>query len=155
MAIFADLTVQENLSSPRATGRSDQTRLDWIFGLFPALKSFWHLPAGTSLGRAEADAGDRARHRRAAPAAADRRADQGPGARDHRQPDRGLPRAEATASATILLVEQNFAFARQLGDTVAVMDNGTRRASAAAMADLAADARLQQRLLGLSLDTHQ
>jgi branched-chain amino acid transport system ATP-binding protein len=55
--------------------------------------------------------------------------------------------------ATILLVEQNFHFARQLGDTVAVMDNG-RVVHAGAMADLAADEALQQRLLGLSLSAH-
>ena len=41
-----------------------------------------------------------------------------------------------------------------LGDTVAVMDNG-RVVHTGAMAELAADAALQQRLLGLSLDSHQ
>ena len=52
---------------------------------------------------------------------------------------------------TILLVEQNFMFARTLGDTVAVMDNG-RVVHTGAMAELAADRALQQRLLGLTLD---
>ncbi|MCM2249802.1 MAG: ABC transporter ATP-binding protein, partial [Geothrix sp.] len=55
---------------------------------------------------------------------------------------------------TILLVEQNFNFARQLGDKVAVMDGG-RIVHAGAMADLAGDEGLQQRLLGLSLTAHQ
>jgi branched-chain amino acid transport system ATP-binding protein len=54
---------------------------------------------------------------------------------------------------TILLVEQNFNFARQLGDTVAVMDNG-RIVHAGTMAALAEDESLQQRLLGLSLAAH-
>ena len=67
--------------------------------------------------------------------------------------DRGVPRAQAT-DTTILLVEQNFNFARQLGDRVAVMDGG-RIVHTGAMADLAADEGLQQRLLGLSLAAHQ
>jgi branched-chain amino acid transport system ATP-binding protein len=56
--------------------------------------------------------------------------------------------------ATLLLVEQNFAMARALGDRVAVMDNG-RVVHAGAMAELADDLALQQRLLGLSLAAHQ
>jgi len=55
---------------------------------------------------------------------------------------------------TILLVEQNFNFARQLGDRVAVMDDG-RIVHSGAMAELAEDEGLQQRLLGLSLAAHQ
>ncbi len=55
---------------------------------------------------------------------------------------------------TILLVEQNFNFARQLGDSVAVMDDG-RVVHDGAMAALAADASMQQHLLGLSLGAHQ
>ena len=56
--------------------------------------------------------------------------------------------------AAILLVEQNFMFAKSLGDTVAVMDNG-RVVHAGSMAELAEDRELQHRLLGLSLDSHQ
>ena len=41
-------------------------------------------------------------------------------------------------------------FAKRLGDTVAVMDDG-RVVHAGTMAELAADEGLQQRLLGLSL----
>jgi branched-chain amino acid transport system ATP-binding protein len=55
---------------------------------------------------------------------------------------------------TILLVEQNFNFAKQLGDTVAVMDDG-RIVHRGAMAELAEDEALQTRLLGLSLNAHQ
>ena len=54
---------------------------------------------------------------------------------------------------TILLVEQNFAMARALGDSVAVMDNG-RVVHRGTMAALAEDESLQQRLLGLSLGAH-
>jgi len=55
---------------------------------------------------------------------------------------------------TVLLVEQNFNFVRQLGDTVAVMDDG-RIVHSGSMAELAADRGLQERLLGLALDSHQ
>ena len=54
MGIFADLTVQENmLLAARAARRADaarHARLEWIFGLFPALKKFWLYPAGKLSG---------------------------------------------------------------------------------------------------------
>ena len=50
MGIFTDLTVQENMvlaaRAARHAGELDTARLDWIFGLFPALKKFWLYPAG-------------------------------------------------------------------------------------------------------------
>jgi len=55
---------------------------------------------------------------------------------------------------TIMLVEQNFAMARSLGDGVVVMDDG-RVVHRGRMAELAEDEALQQRLLGLSLAAHQ
>src|SRR5260370_328744 len=55
---------------------------------------------------------------------------------------------------TILLVEHNFRVAGEVGDEVRVMDNG-RIVHRGAMAELAADEALQNRLLGLSLDSHQ
>ena len=51
-------------------------------------------------------------------------------------------------------MEQNFNFARQVGDHVAVMDNG-RVVHAGNMTQLAQDEALQTRLLGLSLGAHQ
>ena len=54
------------------------------------------------------------------------------------------------SGVTLLLVEQNINFAKRLGDSVAVMDNG-RVVHAGRMADLAADEALQQSLLGLAL----
>jgi branched-chain amino acid transport system ATP-binding protein len=63
---------------------------------------------------------------------------------------RELKRTETT----ILVVEQNFHFARSLGDAVAVMDSG-RISHTGSMQALAEDEALQQRLLGLSLDAHQ
>ena len=84
MAVFSDLTVKENLVLAARDGPLDDAQLDWIFGFFPALQAVLAVARGKPLGRTEADAVDRARHRRAAQAAADRRADQGSGARDRR-----------------------------------------------------------------------
>jgi branched-chain amino acid transport system ATP-binding protein len=53
-----------------------------------------------------------------------------------------------------MVVEQNFAFVRALGDNVNVMDDGRVRHTGS-MQDLARDDALQQRLLGLSLAAHQ
>jgi branched-chain amino acid transport system ATP-binding protein len=54
----------------------------------------------------------------------------------------------------VLLVEQNFAMAKALGDRVAVMDDG-RVVHRGGMTELAEDEALQQKLLGLSLGAHQ
>ena len=56
--------------------------------------------------------------------------------------------------ATIVLVEQNFRVAQEIGDSVLVMDNGSI-VHRGAMAALAQDTALQERLLGLSLEAHQ
>ena len=61
---------------------------------------------------------------------------------------------ELKRDSTLLVVEQNFHFARSLGDAVAVMDSG-KIVHTGEMAALAADEALQQRLLGLSLESHQ
>ena len=54
------------------------------------------------------------------------------------------------ARTTILLVEQNIHFARELGDQAVVMDDG-KVVHAGPMAELVADPELQKRLLGLSM----
>ena len=54
------------------------------------------------------------------------------------------------SGVTILLVEQNFNFAKRLGDTVAVMDNG-QVVHAGGMKELAENEELQHSLLGLAL----
>ncbi len=152
MAVFADLTVAENMTLAARSGPVDQARLDWIFGLFPALKKFWQLPAGVLSG------GQKQMLAIARAIAEPRRLiliD---------EPTKGIAPAiieamitafsELKRETTILLVEQNFRFAASLGDHVAVMDDG-RIVHRGAMADLARDETLQQRLLGLSLDAHQ
>jgi branched-chain amino acid transport system ATP-binding protein len=55
--------------------------------------------------------------------------------------------------ASILLVEQNFAVAKALGDTVAVMDDG-KIIWTGEMAELAQNKALQEQLMGLSMEAH-
>jgi branched-chain amino acid transport system ATP-binding protein len=153
MGIFADLTVRENLFLAARQGDIDQLRLRWIFGLFPALERFWMLAAGVlSGGQKQMLSIARAIIEPRKLLLVD-------------EPTKGLApaiianmmsafRELKRTETTILLVEQNFNFAKSLGDTVAVMDNG-RIVHAGRMAELAEDRELQHRLLGLSLDSHQ
>jgi branched-chain amino acid transport system ATP-binding protein len=157
MGIFADLTVRDNMvlaaRQARRAEELDAARLDWIFGLFPALHKFWLYPAGKlSGGQKQMLAVARAIIEPRALLLID-------------EPSKGLAPAmiQSLISAfrelkrqhtTLLLVEQNFMMARALGDQVAVMDDG-RVVHTGRMADLAADEGLQQRLLGLSLGAHQ
>ena len=45
MAVFSDLTVKENLILAARDGPLDDSRLEWIFGFFPALRR-WRNPPG-------------------------------------------------------------------------------------------------------------
>ena len=153
MGIFSDLSVRENMLLAARGARTlddiDTTRLEWIFGLFPAMKKFWNHPAGKlSGGQKQMLAVSRAIVEPRQLLLID-------------EPSKGLAPAiiqnmiEAfrqlkAAQTTILLVEQNFNFARQLGDSVAVMDNGVV-VHAGRMAALAQDEALQRSLLGLAL----
>ena len=153
MAIFSELTVRENLLLAARAGAMDDSRLDWIFGFFPALKKFWVSRAGSlSGGQKQMLSIARALIEPRALLLID-------------EPTKGLAPAIVDAlivclkdvkqtGATILLVEQNFRVAREVGDVVRVMDNG-RIVHSGDMAALAEDAALQSRLLGLSLDSHQ
>jgi branched-chain amino acid transport system ATP-binding protein len=152
MGIFAGLTVRENLVLAARAGEPDDARLERIFRLFPAMKKFWHSHAGNlSGGQKQMLALSRAIVEPRKLLLID-------------EPTKGLAPAiigamieafaELKRDTTLLVVEQNFHFARSLGDTAAVMDSG-RIVHTGTMADLAADEALQQRLLGLSLDVHQ
>ncbi|MDH4093445.1 MAG: ABC transporter ATP-binding protein [Betaproteobacteria bacterium] len=153
MGIFAGLTVEENLRLAARAGEPDASRLEWIWRLFPAMKTFWHGLAGNlSGGQKQMLAIARAIVEPRRLLLVD-------------EPTKGLAPAiianmvEAfrelkRTDTTMLVVEQNFHFARSLGDTVAVMDSG-RIVHTGRMDALAADAALQTRLLGLSLDAHQ
>ena len=153
MGIFADLTVQENLLlAARGASRADRMdaqRLQWIFGMFPAVEKFWNHPAGKlSGGQKQMVAVARAIVEPRDLLIVD-------------EPSKGLAPAIIenmiaafaqlkAGGTTIVLVEQNLGFARRLGDRVAVMDNG-RVVHAGGMAEFSADVALQQSLLGLSL----
>ena len=154
MAVFSELTVRENLLLAARNGPLDDARVEWIFGFFPALKKFWNYPAGNlSGGQKQMVAIARAIVEPRKLLLVD-------------EPTKGLAPAiiqsliaafrelKETTDTTILLVEQNFSFVKSLGDSVAVMDDG-RIVHAGAMRDLAEDDELQQRLLGLSLASHQ
>lgn len=153
MGIFSDLTVKENMllaaRQAKHAGQMDEVRLKWIFSLFPAVEKFWNYPAGKlSGGQKQMLAVARAIVEPRELLIVD-------------EPSKGLAPAiinnmidafaqlKATGT-TILLVEQNFSFAKRLGDHVAVMDNG-RVVHAGSMQALAADEQLQQSLLGLAL----
>ena len=153
MGIFSDLSVKENLllaaRGARTVADMDDTRLKWIFQLFPAVEKFWLHPAGKlSGGQKQMLAVARAIIEPRELLIVD-------------EPSKGLAPAivgnmiDAFAElkrggVTLLLVEQNINFAKRLGDTVAVMDNG-RVVHTGAMAELADNETLQQSLLGLAL----
>ncbi|MDQ0011806.1 branched-chain amino acid transport system ATP-binding protein [Variovorax boronicumulans] len=153
MGIFSDLTVKENMllaaRGAKNAAQIDDTRLKWIFKLFPAVEKFWNHPAGKlSGGQKQMLAVSRAIVEPRELLLID-------------EPSKGLAPvminnmidafAELKASGvTILLVEQNINFAQRLGDNVAVMDNG-RVVHSGSMAAFSADAQLQQSLLGLAL----
>jgi branched-chain amino acid transport system ATP-binding protein len=153
MAVFSDLTVKENLVLAARDGPLDDKRLEWIFGFFPALKRFW-------LSRSGGLSGGQKQMLSIARAIVEPRKllliD---------EPTKGLAPAIIGAliecfaeikrsGVTIFLVEQNFHVAQRIGDAVLVMDNG-RIVHRGAMAALAEDTPLQEKLLGLSLEAHQ
>lgn len=150
MGIFSDLTVEENMQLAAASGPLDPGRLDWIFSAFPPLRTFWRSHAGNLSG------GQKQMLCIARAMAEERRLyliD---------EPTKGLAPAIVSTmaralrelkgqGASVLLVEQNFAVAKALGDGAAVMDDG-RIVWTGAMAELARDRELQERLMGLSLE---
>ena len=153
MGIFADLTVKENMllaaRSARRASEMDEARLQWIFQLFPAVEKFWNHPAGKlSGGQKQMLAVSRAIVEPRRLLIVD-------------EPSKGLAPVMVdnmisafqqlkASGVTILLVEQNLNFAKRLGDSVAVMDNG-RVVHAGSMQALAGDEELQHSLLGLAL----
>ena len=147
MGIFGGLTVEENLVLATASGRFDKTRLARITALFPALETFWTKQAwALSGGQKQMLAVARAIIEPRALILID-------------EPTKGLAPSivgamaeafrEIAQSTTILLVEQNFQFAKSLGRDMAVIEDG-RIAHRGTMAEFAADKALQDRLLALS-----
>ena len=150
MGIFAGLTVRENLVLAARSGEIDPGRLEWVFGLFPALRRFWALRAGSlSGGQKQMLAIARAIIEPRQLLLVD-------------EPTKGLApvivdgllqafRELKNTATTVLLVEQNLPVAEAVGDGVAVMDDG-RVVHAGSVASVAEDRELQHRLLGLHLE---
>ncbi|NDW46094.1 ABC transporter ATP-binding protein [Ruegeria sp. PrR005] len=152
MGIFANLTVEENMVLAAVSGPIDSARLDWVFQAFPPLKTFWKSEAGNLSG------GQKQMLSIARAMVEERRLyliD---------EPTKGLAPAIVSTmaralrelkaqGASILLVEQNFSVARALGDSACVMDDG-RIIWSGEMRELATDAALQERLMGLSMEAH-
>ncbi|MEO4044236.1 ABC transporter ATP-binding protein [Hoeflea sp. CAU 1731] len=152
MGIFGGLTVEENMRLASTDGQFDSERLKWIYALFPALETFWAKSAWSlSGGQKQMLAIARAIIEKRNLILID-------------EPTKGLAPAiihnmisafrEVAEETTILLVEQNFLFAKSLGQTVAVIDDG-HIVHTGSMAALVEDQELQTRLLSLSLDSHQ
>ena len=149
MGIFGGLTVEENMRLATASGSFDRARLDRVYALFPALEQFWSKQAfALSGGQKQMLAIARAVIEPRDLILID-------------EPTKGLAPSiiramidafrDVSRDTTILLVEQNFHFARALGSTVAVIDDG-RIVHRGTMAALAADEALQNRVLGLSME---
>ncbi|WP_298822358.1 ABC transporter ATP-binding protein [uncultured Roseibium sp.] len=153
MGIFTDLTVAENMMLAASNGPIDEKRLSWITDLFPPIGTFWKSSAGTLSG------GQKQMLSVARAIIEPRRLiliD---------EPTKGLAPAIIKSmtdalkelketDTTILLVEQNFAMASSIGDTVAVMDDG-RIIHSGDMQELVEDTALQEKLMGLTLEVHQ
>ena len=148
MGIFGGLTVEENMRLAANAGVFDKERLSRVLAIFPAMEKFWTKQAyALSGGQKQMLAISRAIIERRDLILID-------------EPTKGLAPAiirnmieafrEIGRETTILLVEQNFLFARALGSGVAIIEDG-RIVHTGAMADLAADEALQTRLLSLSM----
>jgi branched-chain amino acid transport system ATP-binding protein len=151
MGIFGGLTVEENMRLATHDGSFDTERLARIHAIFPAIKQFWAKPAhALSGGQKQMLAVSRAIIEKRDLILID-------------EPTKGLAPSiihnmivafrEIAEETTILLVEQNFHFAKALGQTVAVIDDG-RIVHRGSMTELVEDAGLQSRFLSLSLEAH-
>lgn len=152
MGIFTDLTVEENMRLAAFSAELSKDRLEWIFAAFPPLRTFWSAPAGNLSG------GQKQMLTIARAMAEERKLyliD---------EPTKGLAPAIVSTmvgalrdlkrqGASILLVEQNFSVARALGDKAIVMDDGYVIWTGT-MAELASDEKLQESLMGLSMEAH-
>jgi branched-chain amino acid transport system ATP-binding protein len=151
MGIFGGLTVEENMRLASTTGAFDKERLARIFAIFPAMEKFWNNQAyALSGGQKQMLAISRAIIEKREMILID-------------EPTKGLAPSiirnmidafrEIGKETTILLVEQNFHFAKALGRGVGVIDDG-RIVHRGQMAELAADTALQTRLLSLTAEAH-
>ncbi len=144
-AIFRNLSVAENLKIAEREKGDLERKADFIFDLFPDLKRLYKLPGDhLSGGQQQMLAVARALVPDNDLLLID-------------EPSEGLAPIlieqmmeairELSATTTVLLVEQNFIMASQLGERYYIIDDG-QSVHQGAMADLVADEALVQRYLG-------
>jgi len=123
MGIFAGLTVRENLMLAARDGDPDDTRLERIFRLFPAMQKFWHSHAGNlSGGQKQMLAISRALMSRPKLVLFDEPSlGLAPNIVERTFEIIGQVRAEG---ATVVMVEQNALAALELSDRAYVMEQG-------------------------------
>lgn len=147
-AVFRNLSVMENLKIAEKKRGDLDRKSDFIFGLFPDLKRLYKLPGNhLSGGQQQMLAVARAL------------------VADNKlllidEPSEGLAPIlieqmmvaikELSKTTTILLVEQNFIMASQLGDTFYIIDDG-KSVETGKMADLVKNEELVKEYLGVSL----
>ena len=147
-AVFRNLSVMENLKIAEKKRGDLDRKSDFIFGLFPDLKRLYKLPGNhLSGGQQQMLAVARAL------------------VADNKlllidEPSEGLAPIlieqmmvaikELSKTTTILLVEQNFIMASQLGDTFYIIDDG-KSVENGKMADLVKNEELVKQYLGVSL----
>lgn len=147
-AVFRNLSVMENLKIAEKKRGDLDRKADFIFSLFPDLKRLYRLPGNhLSGGQQQMLAVARAL------------------VADNKlllidEPSEGLAPIlieqmmvaikELSKTTTILLVEQNFIMASQLGDFFYIIDDG-KTVENGKMADLVADKELVKRTLGVSI----
>ncbi len=153
LGIFGNLTVFENMRVAAKSGPINEDRLNWIFGIFPEIKKFWHWPADRlSGGQKQMLAISRALIEPTKLLIMD-------------EPSKGLApfiiellieviHELKQLKTTMLIVEQNFRFSKSIGDNVVVMDNG-KVVCQGTMEDFSANEAMQIDYLGLNLADHK
>lgn len=146
-SIFAGLTVEENMRvAMRKEDDATLERQEYILSLFPDLKTYWKKDGGyLSGGQKQMLAMARAFVNEAELLLID-------------EPSKGLApivvekvmeaMTEMKKETTIVLVEQNFLMASQIGDTYTLIDDG-KTIQSGMMTELIQDDELQHKYLGI------
>lgn len=148
MGIFSNLTVEENMRvAMLKENDATRQRLDTILNMFAALRKFWHSPAGNlSGGQKQMLAIARAMVNDTALLLID-------------EPSKGLAPIlvetlieainQIKEHSVIVLVEQNFYMASQVGDQYYILDDG-KVVRGGLMPELIDNEELKSRYLGIS-----
>lgn len=147
-AIFGELTVKENMKvAMKKEDENTLQRMDWIINLFPDLKKFWDKPGGLlSGGQKQMLSIARAYVNESELLLID-------------EPSKGLAPIvvekvmdtimQMKEKTTIVLVEQNFLMASQIGDSFHIIDDG-RTVYKGRMNELREDEILRRKYLGIA-----